>query len=411
MKHPNMAKKYSAEILFIVFILAGMAFFSNAKFQSPPTSLPTADIQEEKKDTLLHKNLKNELSNLLHHKHRLGFNGTLLVGIDNDIIINEGLGFEDYRNRDSISNKTMYQIGSVTKQFTATAILQLYARGKLALTDSINKFFPHLPYQGFTIHQLLVHRSGLSNYVYFIDKLITDKSQLISNDDVIALWKEHEPVPYYPPGRRYDYSNSGYMLLASIIEKVSGMSYPEYMQKNIFEPLGMQNTLTYTYNKTDTLAHLAKGYNYRWNVATEAYLNGTYGDKGIYTTAEDLFKWDQGLYSNILMDTDTLKLAFRPMGKPQHYKHNYGYGWRMFERKNEKVYYHAGWWQGFKSLLIRVPKYKLTIVVLKNTKTGAMLGRQELLRVIIDHHLTKWEELSIHELPQFARCIMPDAIT
>ncbi|MFO7864565.1 MAG: serine hydrolase domain-containing protein [Salinivirgaceae bacterium] len=238
-----MAKRYSAEIVFILMILVGMAFFGNAMFHPQQIMPEVQSITEEEKDTLLYRNLKDELSNLLHHKHRLGFNGTLLVGIDNDIIINKGLGFENFRNRDNISSKTMYQIGSVTKQFTATAILQLYAQNKLALTDSINKFFPDLPYQGFTIHQLLVHRSGLSNYVYFIDKLVTDKSQLTTNDDVIALWKEHEPIPYYPPGRRYDYSNSGYMLLASIIEKVSGMSYGEYMQKNIFEPLGMHNTL------------------------------------------------------------------------------------------------------------------------------------------------------------------------
>lgn len=399
-----------AEVLFVILIIGVAAifaslgeqyFFENAK----------PKIQPETPDTIWHQSLRNDLDHLLTKKNRFGFNGCLLVGWNNKVMYEGYVGYEDYANGDSIGPNTRFQIGSVSKQFTAVAILQLYANGQLDLQDSISKFFPDLPYKGFTIHHLLVHRSGLSNYIYFIDKIVENKGRRYSNDDVIRLWKEYEPLPYYQPNRRFDYNNSGYMLLASIIEKVSGMSYPEYMRKNVFEPLNMDDTFVYLSGLNDTLPNLAEGYKYHWKIVTEPYLNGTYGDKGIYSTARDLFKFDQKLYEGKILPTDTLQLAFRPMGKPKHFKHNYGYGWRIFEHKGEKIYYHAGWWQGFKSLLVRVPEHKLTIVVLKNIKTGAMFSRQELLRIIVDRYLSAPIEALIPDLPQFQQSVIPIEFT
>ncbi len=404
-----MSRFRTPEIILVILTLSGIILFSQMEFkvqQKIPIESDSLAV-----DNSWHKTMRKELDQYLRNKNRFGFNGCLLVGWDNQIIYEGYRGYEDYADRDSISPHTRFQIGSVAKQFTAIAILQLYANGKLDLQDSISKYFPDLPYQGFTLHQLLVHRSGLSNYIYFIDKLVEDKQTTYTNNQVIELWKKHKPVPYYPPGRRFDYSNSGYMLLASIVEKVSGMSYPEYLKKYIFEPLNMDESFVYVMRKNDTLPNLAEGYKYRWRIVTEPYLNGTYGDKGIYATARDMFKWDQGLYSGKILPIDTLKLAFKPMGKPQHYKHNYGYGWRMFDYKGQKVLYHAGWWQGFKSLLIRVPKHKLTIIVLKNTKTGAMFGRRELLRMILDNYLNAPIEALIPDLPQLRNCTKPELLT
>ncbi|PLX23783.1 MAG: serine hydrolase [Salinivirgaceae bacterium] len=395
------------EILLVVFttILLYIVFTSDWEKRN---NSPIETKFSHPEDTSWYVNLRNDLDNSLNNKSRFGFNGTILVGWDNKLIYEGYKGWANYKEKDSINKHTKFQIGSVSKQFTAVAILQLYAQGKLNLKDSISKFFPDLPYQGFTIHQLLVHRSGLSNYIYFIDRIVEDKSTTYTNNDIIRLWKEYKPIPYYPPGRRFDYSNSGYMLLASIIEKVSGMSYPEYMHKNIFEPLGMDDTFVYVAGKNDTVPNIAEGYKYHWKIVTEAYLNGTYGDKGIYSTAEDMFKWDQGLYSGKILNTDTLALAFEPMGKPAHFKHNYGYGWRIFSYNGQKVLYHAGWWQGFKSLLIRVPDEKLTIVILKNLKTGAMFSRNELLRLVLDNYLNTPIEAIVPDIPQFNQCHFPD---
>lgn len=395
------------EIFLVVFTAISLIIIFNTKW-AKRNSGPEITKMEYPEDTTWYADLRIDLEHALNNKSRFGFNGTLLIGWNNKIIYEGHRGWANYKAKDSIGSHTKFQIGSVSKQFTAVAILQLYAQGKLKLTDSISKFFPDLPYQGFTIHQLLVHRSGLSNYIYFIDKLVDDKSNTYSNNDIIRLWKKYKPRPYYPPGRRFDYSNSGYMLLASIIEKVSGMSYPEYMRKNVFEPLSMDETFVYVAGKNDTVPNLAEGYKYHWKVVTEAYLNGTYGDKGIYTTAEDLFKWDQGLYTGKILRVDTLALAFEPMGKPAYFKHNYGYGWRIFTYKEQKILYHAGWWQGFKSLLIRVPEYNLTIVVLKNLKTGAMFSRNELLRLMLDKYLNAPIEVLVPDLPQFNQCNIPE---
>ena len=401
-----MKKIGKAEIIFLILILGAVILFVSLE-KRHFTNIQPPKIPKATPDTIWHQHLRSDLNRALMKKNKFGFNGALMVGWDNEIIYEGYVGYEDFANNDSITASTKFQIGSVSKQFTAVAILQLYANGQLHLDDSIGKYFPDLPYQGFTIHHLLVHRSGLSNYIYFIDKIVEDKGKTYTNADIIRLWKAHEPLPYYPPDRRFDYSNSGYMLLASIIEKVSGMSYPEYMRKNIFEPLGMDDTFVYIAGQNDTLPHLAEGYKYHWKVVTEAYLNGTYGDKGIYATARDLFKWDQGLYSETVLPSDTLQKAFKPMGKPKHFKHNYGYGWRIFEHKGKKTYYHAGWWQGFKTLLIRVPEYKLTIIVMKNIKTGAMFSRHELLRIIIDRYLAAPLEALIPDLPQFQQCYIP----
>jgi CubicO group peptidase (beta-lactamase class C family) len=395
------------EIILVIFSALVFVILVRSDWEKRKSALPDTKI-EHPEDTSWYVDLRYDLDHSLSNKARFGFNGALLIGWDNKIVYEGYRGWANRKANDTVNSKTRFQIGSVSKQFTAVAILQLYAAGKLDLKDSISKFFPDLPYKGFTIHQLLVHRSGLSNYIYFIDRMVEDKTITYTNDDVIALWKQYEPLPYYPPGRRFDYSNSGYMLLASVVEKVTGMSYPEYMQKYIFEPLDMHETFVYVAGITDTLPNLAEGYKYHWKVVTEAYLNGTYGDKGIYSTAKDLFKWDQGLYSGIILNTDTLALAFKAMGKPSHFKHNYGYGWRMFDYKEQKVFYHAGWWQGFKSLLIRVPEQKLTILVLKNLKTGAMYSRNELLRMVLDKYLNAPVAALVPDFPQYQRCYFPD---
>lgn len=398
--------KYRAEAIFLFLVMFGIGLFSQFDFNKREFR-SKASVATMAVDTSWHGALRADLKTVLNRKHLLGFNGVLAVQIGDNFRYEGKMGYANFAQHESIQSDTRFQIGSVSKQFTAVAILQLYSQGKLKLTDSISKFFPELHFQGFTIHDLLVHRSGLSNYIYFIDKIVTNKGVVVTNNDVIDLWNQHKPLSYYPPGKRFDYSNSGYMLLASIIEKVSGLSYPDYLQHFIFQPLAMNESFVCT-GFCDSMYHVAQGYSNRWRIVTEPYLNGTYGDKGIYASARDLIKWDQGLYKGIILHPDTLLLAFQPMGKPAHVQNNYGYGWRISQRDGVDVYYHAGWWQGFKSLLIRIPEYKLTIVVIKNTKVGVMFSRQELLRIIWDRYLKNTYEALVPDLPQFQKCIIPD---
>lgn len=401
-----MLRKYIAEIVFVVLILTGILVFTQGGFHRL-SNYEVAKVKDSVVDTSWRSSLRSDLNSLLNRKHLLGFNGVLAVQIGDDFHYEGKCGYANHLLREEIQSNTRFQIGSVSKQFTAVAILQLYANGQLRLTDSISEYFPDLHFQGFTIHDLLVHRSGLSNYIYFIDKIVKDKGIVVTNNDVLRLWNLHKPLTYYPPGKRFDYSNSGYMLLASVVEKVSGVSYPEYLQQYVFKPLRMTESFVCT-GLCDTMLNVAQGYSNRWHIVTEPYLNGTYGDKGIYATAADIIKWDQGLYKGTILPLDTLNLAFRPMGKTRNVSNNYGYGWRISQRNGVDIFYHAGWWQGFKSILIRIPAYKITIVVLKNTKVGVMFSRHELLRLIIDKYLESPKEALVIDLPQFQKCIIPD---
>jgi len=254
----------------------------------------------------------------------------------------------------------------VSKQFTAVAILQLYQKGLLSLTDTIQTFYPKFPYKGITVHQLLTHRSGLPNYHYFFQHIPTTFDTVIDNQDVVKEMIDKFPEAYYRPNQRYHYSNTGYALLAAIVEKVSGISYANYLHKYIFSPLEMNSSFSHVELKTKTNIKTTTGYLYRWRLAEDNYLDGVLGDKGVYCSAADLFKWDQGLYSNKIIHSDTLAIAFEPLGKPSYFKSNYGYGWRMFNWKSDstKVLFHSGWWHGYKTLLMRIEKDSTTIIVL-----------------------------------------------
>ena len=318
------------------------------------------------------------------HLNKAGiFNGNVLVAQKGVVIYKECFGYCDLRKRDSLHFDSQFQIASVSKQFTAVAIMQLVEKGLISYNDTVQKFFPDFPYKDITIHMLLTHKSGLPNYIYLCDHFFTDKDSAVYNDQAIKCLEEKHPPRYYSPGRRFNYSNTGYMVLSSIVSKISGLPFEDYMAKNIFEPLGMDNTFIYVKGKRKLPESIAVGYETRRRKADNIFLNGVTGDKGVYSTVEDLYKWDQGLYENKIIKYSNLVQAFQPMGKRKWASKNYGYGWRMYNSKKAgKVLYHAGWWYGYQSLLVRVEKDESTIVVLKNKKTKGIIDQGRLFDIL-----------------------------
>ncbi len=318
------------------------------------------------------------------HLNKAGiFNGNVLVAQKGVVIYEESFGYRDLRTRDSLHLDSPFQLASVSKQFTAVAIMQLVEKGLISYDDTIQKFFPAFPYKGITIQLLLTHKSGLPNYIYLCDHFFTHKDSAVYNNQAIKCLEEKHPPKYYRPGRRFNYSNTGYMILSSIVSKVSGLPFDEYMKKNIFEPLQMNNTFVYVKGKTKLPDNIAVGYETRRRKADNIFLNGVTGDKGVYSTVEDLLKWDQGLYENKIIKYSNLVQAFKPMGKRKWAKKNYGYGWRMYNSKKAgKVLYHAGWWYGYQSLLVRIEKDESTIVVLKNKKTKGIIDQGRLFDIL-----------------------------
>lgn len=338
---------------------------------------------------------KTKLKEYFQNKHaNQKFNGVVVIGQKDSVFFEQSFGYADYKSRDSLSINSIFQLASVSKQFTAVAILQLYQKGLLNLNDSVQKYIPLFPYKGVTIHQLLTHRSGLPNYHYFFQHIPTTYDTLLNNRDVVEEMMEKTPKAYYRPNRRYHYSNTGYALLAAVVESVTNISFSKYVHNNIFDPLEMKESFTYSDTELGKEVNTT-GYLRRWRQAEYNYLDGVLGDKGIYCSAIDLFKWDQGLYSGKIINIDTLNLAFQPMGKPKYFKSNYGYGWRMYNWGDHsiKILFHAGWWHGYRSLLMRIPKDSTTIIVLKNRSKGASISSKKVLQILYPDSLPKLDTI------------------
>lgn len=295
---------------------------------------------------------------------RTGFNGAMLVAKKGQIVFEAYNGVERLKGRDTITAATPFHIASTTKTFTAMAILKLAEEGKLNINDSLQKFFPQFPYEGMTVKTLLSQRSGLPNYAYYLEDVKWDKKIKITNEDVLQTLITYKPSLQNPANRRFNYSNTNFVLLALIIERVSGKLYGDYLQEVFFTPLQMTSTKVFNRNDSATVTP-----SYMWNGVQEAFtwLDVTYGDKNIYSTVTDLLKWDQALYGNKLFKQSTLDSAFQPYSFEKPGIHNYGLGWRMYTLANDKkIIYHNGWWHGNNSTFYRVLPDSLTIIILGN---------------------------------------------
>ncbi|MFD2247711.1 serine hydrolase domain-containing protein [Pontibacter ruber] len=324
--------------------------------------------------------LSNQLDSIFTKLHkRNGFNGTVLVTKYDQVIYKGAFGYADFYRKDTLTTETAFQLASVSKQFTAMAIMMLKEQGKLRYDDSVQQYIPTFPYKGITIRQLLTHRSGLSNYTYFSDQLWPDRNKAITNEDVLNLMAVHKPRPYYEPNTHFNYSNTGYALLASIVTKASGMPFPVFMQKHIFGPLKMRNTFTYSENATALTGKVATGHTGRRQKRTTDYLDTVLGDKGLFSTVEDLYKWDQALYTQKLVKRKTLEEAFTGTRTEKRKKEDYGFGWRILPLESgDTVVYHAGLWHGYTTYLLRNPKDHSALIVLSNLPNGSLRHLKEL---------------------------------
>ena len=320
---------------------------------------PVLDPIEAKKYHDLVENYLN--TSLLRWKH---FNGGILVAKDGVIVYEKYVGYRDRRAKDSLTANTPLQIASTGKTFTGAAILKLVQERKINLEDDVSKFFPGFPYPGISVKLLLNHRSGLPNYLYYLEKGGWNKKVYLTNNDVLQTLINLKPPKTANPDRRFQYCNTNYVLLALIIEKVTGQTYPQYMKANFFGPLHMDNTFVVTQNDS---AQRNMSYNASGGIWAMDYTDGPYGDKNIYSTPRDLLKWDQSFYNNTILNQKILDSAFTPYSNERPSMHNYGLGWRLLNLKNgKKVIYHNGHWHGFNSAFARLPEEKATIIILGN---------------------------------------------
>lgn len=295
---------------------------------------------------------------------RRGFNGGMLVAKNGEIVYEDYQGFADSRKRVAITDSTSFHIASTTKTFTGVAILHLVQEGKLSLEDSIQHFFPGLPYPGITVKMLLNHRSGLPNYLYFITPKNWKSDAYVTNEDVLRYLYTEKPARTASPDRKFSYCNTNFVMLALIIEKITGVSYPDYIRQTIFGPLKMTHSFVFRASDSTTVY---PSFNPNGTVWANDIFEGTYGDKNIYSTPHDLLKWDQALYTEQLVSRALLDSAFTPYSNERPSIHNYGLGFRMLNFPNgKKVIYHFGRWHGFNAAFARLTDEKVTIIILGN---------------------------------------------
>jgi len=320
----------------------------------------------------------------LHKKH--GFNGNVLVAKKDKIIFEKAIGWADYLHRDSLKINSEFELASITKTFTGTAIMQLVEAGKLKLSDDVKKFYPNFPYDGITIELLLSHRSGMMNYVYFIDDIWRKEKRNmkkgVSNQEVMQVIADKKPNPYTKPNRLFHYNNSNFMVLGAIIEKVSGQRFSQYMMEHVFKPAGLKHTHVYSTTEYEKIPVDVVGHDRTWRYSVaQNFLDGPVGDKGIYSTLHDLVLFDKYLKNGKLLTQNSLDSAYKGRSKAINGHFNYGYGWRMFDGdKGRKVVYHTGWWHGFRHIYVRDFQQDIVVIFLGNLTNGSLMHLDELYR-------------------------------
>jgi CubicO group peptidase (beta-lactamase class C family) len=307
-----------------------------------------------------------------------GFNGGMLVAKNGNIVFEAYNGNGHLNRHDVIDSLTPFHIASVSKTFTAMAVLKLWQNGKLNIDEEFSKYFPSFNYPGITIRNLLSHRSGLPNYLYFMETLGWDKSKLIQNEDVLnyLITRKAEIPNISAPNTHFTYCNTNYALLALLVEKVSGKKFPDFLQQTFFTPLQMKHT--FLFNSLDT-SKVNPSYDWRGRIIPLNFLDGVYGDKNIYTTPRDLLLWDRGLTSGKIFKPQTLKEAYTPYSNEKAGIKNYGLGWRMNIYPNgKKTIYHNGWWHGNNAAFLRLLKDSVTIIVVGNKYNSNIYHAKEL---------------------------------
>jgi CubicO group peptidase (beta-lactamase class C family) len=347
------------------------------KKEAPEIEVDTVNLDISEK----YSGAASKIDSFFKNRNKRGlFNGTVLFAEKGSVVYKNAFGFANFKKKDSLTIQSAFQLASVSKPLTSFAIMLLEERGELSFEDSLRKFFPEFPYENISIRNLLTHRSGLPNYMYLADEHWRDRRNItINNKDVVDLFIEYQPLQYYKPDRRYNYNNTNYCLLAAIVQNVSKLPFEDFMDNEIFTPLNMTNSYVYRKSDDSLNSHDVIGYKTRRRIADDSYLNGVVGDKGIYSTVEDLFKFDQALYKGKLVSVEKMEEAYKPAHSDLWDSDNYGFGWRINTKPDStKIVHHTGWWKGFRTYFIRDLHKEKTIIVLSNVSKYGTLGTHEL---------------------------------
>jgi CubicO group peptidase (beta-lactamase class C family) len=288
------------------------------------------------------------------------------VAKDGQVIYENYVGFGDIKKKTPITSKTPIHIASVSKVLTATAILKLVNAGKLGLNQKVNTVLKGFPYPLITVKNLLSHRSGMRNYAYFTnEKGIWDRHKIMSNQDVLNIMINKKITLEYKTNTRFGYCNTNYAMLALIIEKSTGKKYSDAMKSMIFDPLGMTNSFVYDYAKDKNV--ITPSYRGNGQQIAFDYLDAIYGDKNIFSTPQDLLKFDMARNTEYFLSPELRYQIYLGCSNEHKGQKNYGLGIRMINwETGQNFYFHNGWWHGNMSSYVTLKKENVTIIALTN---------------------------------------------
>jgi CubicO group peptidase (beta-lactamase class C family) len=388
------------------------AFFSDNYYTSS-----LIDTLDDRYDIEALEFVANEMSQKL--------NGVMLVAVRDTVLLEHACGElvltglpprRCMADNNMITRTTLFDLASISKQFTAASVLQLCAQGKINLEDSITHYFPNLPYKNVTIKHLLTHTSGIPEYFDF-KYTVYDSSAFVDNQQLMQVLERKKYAKTFATGTKFEYVNTNYAILASLVELVSGMPFEEYVHENIFRPAGMENTYFFTeivgiddkhgkvYPKVSPKLEsvgvlplpmgevvnvpVARGHKKDVRYAQYDRLNGVVGDKGIYSNVEDMLRWANAYFIDYkILPKEWVELASQRENQlinGQLPKSIYGYGLRIEESpEHGKLVYHGGLWNGFQNLFLYRPSDNVVIIFLSNFYNRAHVGRSNEMLNILD---------------------------
>uniref|UniRef100_UPI0040492B4D serine hydrolase domain-containing protein n=2 Tax=Flavobacterium sp. TaxID=239 RepID=UPI0040492B4D len=311
------------------------------------------------------------------------FNGNVLIAEQGNVIFEKSYGLADEATKRPLNATTIFELASVSKQFTAMGIVLLQKKGKLKYDDLVSKYIPELDFYGpITVRHLLHHTGGLPDYMDLFENE-WDKAKFATNQDIVNLFAKQKPKAVFAPNEKFEYSNTGYALLGLIIEKVSKKSFGDYLNEAIFKPLKMKNTFVYRSRfAPQKIENYALGYvddGMGNKVLTDSfgkefytyYLDGIVGDGMVNSNAGDLLIWDRALYANQLVDEKDKVLLFNGTKTNDGEMTKYGFGWIVLDHdKYGKVANHSGGWAGYTTFIERQLTHDKTIILLQNNSTS-----------------------------------------
>jgi CubicO group peptidase (beta-lactamase class C family) len=313
--------------------------------------------------------MEQEMETFLQAHFETGqFMGSVLVARGDEILYSGGYGMANLEHNVPNTPETIYRLASLTKQFTAAAILQLQEQGLLDINDTVDRYLPGYPHgDEITIYQLLNHTSGIPDYEFLESRMVYRNA--VSLDALMAKFSD---LPFdYTPGSQFKYSSSGYVILTAIIEKVSGQSYADYLAEHIFQPLGMEAT---RYDNADTILP-GRASGYTWD--GDAYHNAEFFDMsnaagagGLVSTVGDMYKWDHALYTDAVLSAAAREAYFAPSVRMEEGMSS-AYGWRIMDTPEHTLAVHGGEINGFVTFVIRDPATQLYVIVLSNVENPA----------------------------------------